>query len=64
MDVWVSRRKVFALSAVGALAAALPSCSSRHKSNSQPPTSSQSEDEDSYDPANGYAAAVGHHLGR
>lgn len=34
MDAWVSRRKLLALSAAGALAAALPSCSSRHKSSS------------------------------
>ena len=55
MDASVSRRKVLALSAAGALAAAHPSCSGRHKSSSHhessspPQTSSQPEDEDSYD---------------
>jgi hypothetical protein len=66
MDVWISRRKVLALAAAGAIAAALPSCGRHHRTSSQPQSSSHPQgeepyelDNEGYDPQAGEPPATG-----
>jgi hypothetical protein len=60
MDVWITRRKMLALSAVGALAATLPSCSSHHRHSSAPQTSNPPPNDDEYELDNeGYDPQAG-----